>query len=396
MGEPKRSVERDAPTPAFFQELVEGIPETIIVSTPDGIITYFNPASEDLLGYGADQVIGNSITMLVPQQPGRRADPVKWLERWAAEPQHTQSRFLDLIARSADGREMPVDVRVVERMLNGKRRFFITFRDNTARRAEAAAFKEPHLRASRILAIAEDGIVSVDEDQKISFFNLKAETMFGYRAEEVLGKPLDMLVPARFRPQHKDEVARFGGGKKPSRMMSERGEVVGLRKDGSEFPLEAAITKVSVGGSLTYTAHLRDISDRKEKDRRLRESERRFRAIFDHAFEAIGLLDPSGTVLEINRAGRALTEGDTRLEGLPIWELPWISGDFVPNDQARDRLKAAVAAAAKGQTVRYIAELHEPGGKLRKIDLSLVPVRDDAGKVLYIVPEGRDVTGQVF
>ncbi len=385
----------DAQTAEFFRAIVANVPEAIIVATPAGEITYFNPASEKLLGYKADEVVGHSITMLVPQQSGRRADPVKWLARWAGEPEHTQSRFLDLIGKTKSGHEMPVDVRVVEAKIGGERRFLITFRDNTARRQEQIAFKEAHLRASRILMVAEDGIVSVDADQRIIFFNLAAERIFGYRAEEALGQPLDILLPARHRQRHIGQVQSFGVGKIASQLMSQRGEVVGLRKNGEEFPVEATITKVSVGGTMTYTAHLRDITERKRAQERLRESERRFRAIFDHAFEAIGLLSPDGTVIEINRAGRALTEGTARLEGLPLWDLPWAGGEFATDDFARQRLKAAIAAAAKGETVRYTAEIKR-GSETHKIDLSLVPVKDEAGKVVYIVPEGRDVTGQAF
>ncbi len=385
----------DAQTGDFYRAILEGIPEAVIVSTPDGEIAYVNPACEKLFGHVAADVVGHSITMLVPQQPGRRADPVKWLARWAAEPEHMQSRFLDLTGKTKAGHEMPVDVRVAETKIGGAPRFLITVRDNTARREEQAAFKDAHLRASRILMIAEDGIVSVDENLNIVFFNLKAEEIFRCRAEEALGKPLDTLLPERYRPQHGDQVRSFGAGKIASQLMSQRGEVVGLRKTGEEFPLEATITKVSVGGHVTYTAHLRDITERKHAQARLRESERRFRAIFDHAFEAIGLLSPDGTVLEINRAGRALVEGLSKLEGLPLWDLPWAGGEFVTDDFARQRLKAAIAAAAKGETVRYTVDLKE-GDRLRKIDLSLVPVKDEKGAVVYIVPEGRDVTGQAF
>jgi PAS domain S-box-containing protein len=247
----------DHAKPGFHRMLVEGVPEAIIVSTREGEITYFNPASERLLGYGAAEVTGANITMLVPQQPGQRADPVKWLKRWAAEPEYEQSRYLDLIARRKDGREMPVDVRVVEAQLDGAPRFLITFRDNTARRQEQIAFKERNLLFSRILMVAEDGIISVDAEQKIGFFNLKAEQMFGYRAEEVLGKPLSMLLPERFRKAHLGEVSAFGRSREASRWMSDRGPVTGLRKDGTEFPVDATITKVETGGRMTYTAHLR-------------------------------------------------------------------------------------------------------------------------------------------
>ena len=123
-----------------------------------------------------------------------------------------------------------------------------------------------------------------------------------------------------------------------------------------------------------------------------KESERRFRAIFDHAFEAMGLLAPDGTVLEINRAGRLMTEGHSQLIGLPLWDLPWAGSDLAPDDSARQRLKSAIAEAARGETVRYTAELRRGEGDVRKIDISLTPVKDEFGHVVYIVPEGRDVT----
>lgn len=234
--------------------------------------------------------------------------------------------------------------------------------------------------------------MSTDATQTITFFNLKAEQIFGYRAEEVLGRQLSTLLPERYRYRHREEVARFGAGKIASRQMNDRGHVVGLRKDGEEFPLEVAITKVSVGGALTYTAHLRDITQRKRQEEKLRESERRFRAIFDHAFEAMGLLAPDGTVLEINRAGRLMTEGESQLVGLPLWDLPWAGSDLEPDDTARQRLKGAIAQAARGERVRYTADLRRGEGDMRKIDISLTPVKDELGHVIYIVPEGRDVT----
>ncbi len=387
-----QSPAKDRLSPEFFRALVEGVPEAIIVAAVDGTVAYFNPASEKLLGYDQSEVVGRSIAMLVPQQPDRRADAMKWLDRWAHESDDAQSRFLDLIAQTKSGKQMPVDVRVVERQVAGERRYFITLRDNTARRREQVSFKEAHLKASRILQVAEDGIISADAAQTIEFFNLKAEQIFGYRAEEVLGRPLPMLMPERYRHRHGDDVAGFGVGKQASRQMNERGHVVGLRKGGDEFPMEVAITKVAVGGVLTYTAHVRDITLRRLQEEKLKESERRFRAIFEHAFEAIGLIAPDGAVLEINRAGRLMTEGQSQLAGLPLWDLPWAGSDLAPDDTARQRLKNAIADAARGEPVRYTAELRRGEGDIRKIDISLTPIRNDLGEVVYIVPEGRDVT----
>lgn len=381
----------DAKSQDFYKAVVERLPEALVVSTPDGKITYVNGALEALLGYDSDELIGASVEKLVPAQPGRRADAMKWLTRWAHEPLTTQSRFLELIARSKEGHDMPVDVRVVEGDVDGEARFFLTVRDNSAHHDQIVRNKETQLLMSRILAVADDAFITVDEEQKITFFNLAAESMFGYLAEEVMGKPLEILMPDRFRKLHHLEVSAFASGKQASRFMGERGEVVGLRKDGAEFPIEATITKVSAGGKKSYTAHIRDITKRKKHDAALAESQRRFRAIFDHAFEAIGLLDVDGCVLEINRAGKALTDGDEDLIGQPLWELPWIGREEGQGPDEDDQLKDAVSRAAKGETVHYAVEVNRPDGSLT-IDISLVPIRDHTGQVVYLLPEGRSVS----
>jgi PAS domain S-box-containing protein len=378
----------------FYELVVQSVPEAIIVATPQGEITFANRAAEALFGFRAKEMIGRSITMLAPAQPGQRADAVRWLTRWAGEPLTQQSQFLHLIARRKDGRQMPLDVRVVEAGPAAARRYFITVRDNTDRQRQQVLSKETNLRAARILLVAEDAIVTVDARQNITFFNLAAEAMFGYRVEEVEGRPLTLLLPPAAREHHPEFVTGFGAGASPSRLMSERKEIQGLRRSGEVFPIEATITKVSVGGELTYTAHLRDVTARKAAQARLEESERRFRAMFDHAFGAIALLDPQGTVLEINRSARALTEGGAPLVGTPLWELPWIggAGPGADDGEARGRLKAAIARAAKGETVRYTARLAEGAGE-RSIDLSLTPITDESGAVIYILPEGREIAG---
>lgn len=381
----------NVPSAAFIAAVLDGLPEAVIVATPQGTIEHLNAATVSLLGYPREELVGRTLADLVPPREDRQVDPMKWLQRWAHEPDEAQQRFLDLVVRRRSGETMPVDVRVVERLVEGNARYLITVRDNTARRREQAASKDAHLLATRILQVAEDGIVSTDAEQRIRFFNLKAEQMFGYRAEEVLGQPLTVLLPFAARSGHQHSMARFGAGKQASRQMHERGRVAGLRRNGEEFPLEVAITRVNVGGALTYTAHLRDVSQRLRQEDRLRESERRLRAVFEHAAEAIALLDPQGTVLEINRSGRRLTEGSQTLTGRPLWELPWAGRGTGTDEATTRRLRAAIAEAAGGTTVAFTTEPLLLDGRSRRIALTLTPVRDDSGAVAYIIPEGREV-----
>jgi PAS domain S-box-containing protein len=378
----------DAGAPGFHRSVLDGLPEAVIVAAPDGVITFVNAGAVALFGYAAAEVIGQPITVLAPRRPERRADPVKWLARWAAEPDFERSRFLDLIARRKDGAPMTLEVRVREGRVGEARRYFITVRDKTALRREQIALKDANLRAARILMVAEDAIVSADADQKIIFFNLAAEQMFGYRAEDVLGQPLATLLPPEARAAHPVHVDDFRRSKQASRMMSERREVRGLRRSGERFALDVTITKVMAAGALTYTAHLRDVTERNRARDMLAERERRIRAVFDHAAEAIALLTPDGAVLEINRAASALTAADRPLIGAPLWEAPWLGGELMASPAATEPLKAAIALAAQGQCARLAAELTRDGKPL-PIDVRLTPIRSADGAVVYILAEGR-------
>jgi PAS domain S-box-containing protein len=386
---PKASFPSDVSMAGFHAVVLDGLPEAVIVSTPAGRITFVNAATERLLGYGAQQVVGEPITMLVPRQPERRVDPVAWLARWAVEPETAASRFVDLIARRSDGHEMPVEVRVRSGRLDGQERFFITVRDNTLRRHEQTALKDANLRAARILMVAADAIVSVDAQQRIILFNLAAEKMFGYRAEEVMGQPLSVLIPVVARAGHGRLVEAFGVGKVASRMMGDRPGVLGCRRSGETFPVEATITKVMAAGALTFTAHLRDVTERNRVRDRLLESERRTRAVFDHASEAIALLAPDGIVLEINRAGAALTAGNKVLTGVPLWEVPWLAVDVAASDVAVAPLRAAIESAAAGKIATMTAELQRDGKPLH-VEVRLAPIAGEDGKVAYILAEGRE------
>lgn len=115
---------------------------------------------------------------------------------------------------------------------------------------------------AKILDLAEDAIISVDDQHRIVLFNHGAERMFGYSAQEIKGHPLDLLLPADAAQVHRRHIQVFEKAPVPSRGMAERSEIRGRRKNGIEFPAEASISKVIVEGSVTFTAILRDVSER--------------------------------------------------------------------------------------------------------------------------------------
>lgn len=120
-----------------------------------------------------------------------------------------------------------------------------------------------------ILSIAADAIVAVDEEQRIVLFNWGAEQTFQYAADEVLGKPLDILLPQRYAEPHRKHVRDFSASGENARRMNDRGEVTGRRKDGTEFPAEASIAKTVHEGRSVLAVFLRDVTTRKQAEARL-------------------------------------------------------------------------------------------------------------------------------
>ena len=143
-------------------------------------------------------------------------------------------------------------------------------RDIAANRLLARELEASEQLFGRILEIAADAIISIDEDQRILHYNKGAEEIFGWRAEEVLGKPLSLLIPERFHAAHRRHIQEFRHASQSSRRMGERQEIFGLRRDGSEFPAEASISRLELPDRVVFTVVLRDISQRKrvEEDER--------------------------------------------------------------------------------------------------------------------------------
>ncbi|MFI5311944.1 MAG: ATP-binding protein [Gemmatimonadales bacterium] len=113
------------------------------------------------------------------------------------------------------------------------------------------------------LTIAADAIICIDSEQRITFFNDGAVAIFGYASDEVLGKHLEMLYPERLHSVHRKHVAAFGQAPVAARSMGERREITGLRKDGTEFPAEAAIAHVQSADGTAFSVVLRDVTERR-------------------------------------------------------------------------------------------------------------------------------------
>jgi PAS domain S-box-containing protein len=139
---------------------------------------------------------------------------------------------------------------------------------DAAQAADRAAMSQtlPPELFSGLLAIAADAVIAVDHEQRIIFFNEGAERIFGWTAAEVGGEYLEVLLPARHRAAHRGHVQGFGAAHGRARLMGERQQISGLRKSGEEFPAEAAIQRIDIGGHDVYAAVLRDVSARQRAE----------------------------------------------------------------------------------------------------------------------------------
>ena len=174
-------------------------------------------------------------------------------------------------------------------------------------RAARAAAEEAGARYRMLVESAPDGIVEVDARGRIVLINGETRRMFGYEGEELVGQPVGTLMPERFRHAHITHLETYA--RAPSlRAMGSGLELVGRRKDGSEFPVEISLSPTQGGGDAFAMAIIRDISERKRVEAALRESDERFRLIVNDVRDyAIFMLDPDGRIASWNIGAQLIT-----------------------------------------------------------------------------------------
>ncbi len=132
-----------------------------------------------------------------------------------------------------------------------------------------AELSQSQARTRAIIESALDGIITIDQAGRIIDFNPAAERTFGFRRDEAVGREMaELIVPAQLREQHRAGLARVAGGGE-ARLLGQRVEITALRADGTEFPVEMALTRLPTIGSPCFTGHLRDITERKRAEEEL-------------------------------------------------------------------------------------------------------------------------------
>jgi PAS domain S-box-containing protein len=250
---------------SLFEFAVDGI----IVIDSKGEIKAFNPAAEQLFGYGADEVLGQNVKLLMPSPDREQHD------RYIAH--YLESGIPRIIGtgrevrgRRKNGSTFPLHLSVGRMEIDGQPAFTGILHDLSRRTEIEEALRKSEERLRSIVESAVDGIIVIDERGAIQAFNPSAERLFGYRVGEVLGRNVSMLMPNPDRERHDGYMQNYltSGHKK---IIGIGREVTGLRKDGATFPVHVSVGEMILEGRRCFTGILHDLSDRVQLEQRLAE-----------------------------------------------------------------------------------------------------------------------------
>jgi PAS domain S-box-containing protein len=253
----------DGNASARLAGLLDSAMDAIITVDDSQCVVLYNRAAERIFGWPAEDILGEPLARLLPERI--RHTHVNHMRRFGAT--GTSSRRMSgstvVYGVRSSGEEFPVDASISQLDTPEGKLFTVILRDVTARVEAEREQERLATRLSSLVDSAMDGIITVDESQKIILYNRAAERIFGWSPLQVMGRPLEMLIPKRFRNAHRQHVKQFGStGVSSRRMVGDRAVLMGLRSSGEEFPLDAAISQVDTLEGKLFTVILRDVTDR--------------------------------------------------------------------------------------------------------------------------------------
>lgn len=253
--------------------IVDTIVDGVITISDHGLIETVNPAAENIFGYSKEELIGQNVSMLMPAPYQHEHDG--YLRNYL----NTGNKKIigigrEVTGRRSDGSTFPLELAISEMEVNGQRMFTGIVRDISQRKDTEEKLRELLARTKAILDTIVDGVITISDRGLIETVNPAAEKIFGYKLDELAGKNVSMLMPNPYRAEHDQYLNNYlSTGEK--KIIGIGREVTGLRKNGSTFPLELAISEMEVNGQRMFTGIVRDISERKETEDQLRSAMRR-------------------------------------------------------------------------------------------------------------------------
>lgn len=369
--------------PAHFAAAVELSDDAILLHDMDGSIRFCNPAAERLFGYAPEELVGQSVFDLVPSERRteqqeilakvRRGERISHFETVRLARDGTPIDISLNVSPVVDATGNPVGASNIARNLDQQRRLF-----------EAQAY------LAAIVDSADDAIISKNLDGVIQSCNPAAERLFGYAADELIGKPVRILIPPHRQIEEDEILARLRRGERIDHF-----ETVRLRKDGAEVQISLTVSPVrdASGAIIGASKIARDITAQKRVAQELSAQREWFRVTLDSIGDAVIATDAAGAVTYMNRQAEALTGwllDDA--QGKPLVEVFEIR-----DEKTRQLIEDPAQQVMNSEDVVRLADdslLISREGAERPIDDSCAPIRSDDGRIIGVVLVFRDVSEQ--
>jgi len=246
--------------PAVAMEILRTSTEAMVITDADGQIVFVNRAAEILFGYGASEMLGEPVEILLPQEQ-REQHHVSRNAYLASPRSRPVSSGLELYGSRKDGTRFRSEISLTPVETSDGLLVISSIREISASDESEAYFRT-------LLESAPDAMIIVDEAGRIAIVNGQAESMFGYDRGEMLGHSVEFLLPQRLRKHHVLHRQGFGVSAK-IRPMGVGLELIGLRKDSSEFPVEISLSPVSTAAGAFVCSVIRDVSRRKHMEQEI-------------------------------------------------------------------------------------------------------------------------------
>ena len=288
---------------AKFRDLLESTPDAIVMVNVTGRIVLVNSQAEKVFGYAREAVVGRPVEMLLPER--YRAAHNEHRANFFKQPRtRTMGVGLELYGLRRNGEEFPVEISLSPLETEEGTMVMSAVRDITDRRKAEQKFRG-------LLESAPDAMVIVGRDGRIALVNSQAERMFGYQRAQLLGEPVEMLIPEQFRTKHPGHQVGFFAKPQP-RAMGAGMALNARRQDGSEFPVEISLSPLETEDGTLVMSAIRDISDRKQ-------AERKFQDLLEAAPDAMVIVNRRGEIVLVNtQAERLFLYLRVELLGRPV------------------------------------------------------------------------------
>ena len=359
-----------------FKSIFEVSKDAIGYVALDGAILLVNRAFSEMTGFSQEELLRMNVRDLIPKQHKEQRDRVVAQVLQSSEPVEYEIDYF-----RKDGSQIPVSItKFAVKEDDGKPAgIAVIVRNLTEDKRAGGQFR-------LVVEASPNGMLMVDEDGTILLVNQQIEQLFGYERAELIGQPVEMLVPQRMRSHHAGDRAKFFAHSE-SRAMGKGRDLYGVRKNGQEFPLEIGLNPVRTPDGLRVLASIVDISGRKRAEQALQKERDFIDAVLETAGALVVVLDREGRILRFNRACEQMTGySSEEVMGRHVWDL-----FIIPDEVAGVK---AVFERLRGGEPRSDYENYwmGKGGFLRRISWSNTVIADFGGKVDYVVSSGLDIT----